>query len=406
MTGQVSIPSLGAPEVTADPFRLYDRLRAEAPVIRNDELGAYMVTGYEEMMTVLRNPGTFSSEYYVDFHRAAKRSTEVRAILDQGFPPLNILAHADEPEHSYHRRLVEPFVNPRALRKVRPKVVKRVEEILDAIPPGTVTDFVQAVSVPLAVRVLCDFLGTPEEEQDVYARGADAEVTLLASTTTEEQARQAARDYVALQHCVARQVQDRKDNPGRDDPISHMVAAADRLSDQQIVRFVMGLIIAGNETSASLFTSMVLRLAQDPDLQDRVRGSETERDAFIEETLRFDPPIVCLYRVATRDTELGGVSIGRGELLAVFFGAANRDEHMFACPHVYDTARENARRHISFGSGIHVCVGSPVARLEAQLLVDELCRRYRTIELAEDGPLRYAPAYIVRSLESLAVRLG
>jgi cytochrome P450 len=406
MSQAIDMPSLADPEVTANPFPFYERVKAVAPVYRNPEIGIVMVLGYEELNEALLDTETYSAAYYADMINHMPRSEAVAEIMKDAYPAENLLPQADDPDHKFHRKLAEPFLNPRALRSQHDRISARVTEVLDSMPTGTPVDFVETVAAPLSVRVMCDFVGIPSEDQAIFTAGADAEVIFTGSVVDDTVAQQAARDYVRLQHYVADAIRTRMENP-TEDPISYMAHAEPPEGTREMrfsekIRWVCGLVIAGNETSSSLFSSMAYRLALDPALLQQIKsGDAAVINNFVEETLRYDPPVMCLYRVATKDATLGGVDIKAGEMLAMMFGVGNRDDNVFEAPGSFDVDRANAKRHLSFGKGIHVCVGAPLARLEAQLLATEIGRRYSKISFAESTPPPYSPVFMVRSLVGL-----
>lgn len=406
MSETVDLPSLADPEFTADPFPFYQRVTNVAPVYRNPEIGIVMVLGYAELLEALRDTDAFSAAYYADMINYMPRSDAVAEIMKDAYPAENLLPQADDPDHRFHRKLAEPFLNPRALRAQHDRIASRVTEILDLVPLGRPFDFVETVAAPFAVRVMCDFMGIPSEDQHVFTAGADAEVVFTGAVVSDEAMQQAARDYVRLQQYVAEAINARLEKP-TDDPISFMAHAQPpegiremRFSEK--IRWVVGMVVAGNETSSSLFSSMAYRLALDPALLEQIRSGDPDVIAnFVEETLRYDPPVMCLYRLAKKDTTLGGLDIKAGEMLAMMFGVGNRDAAVFGSPDEYDIARENAKRHLSFGKGIHTCVGAPLARLEAHQLATEIGRRYSKISFADSTPPPYSPVFMVRSLVGL-----
>ena len=411
MTDAATIPSFRDPEVLACPYPAFDAIRAESPVYRKPELGGIaMVTRFEDAVRVLRDPETFSNDAYDKIRGGgiAQRET-VKEILATGFPPAKALAQTDGDRHLYHASLLKPFLTPAKIREMEPRVKASVDRLLDGAEEGQVFDWVTDFAEPLAISVMCDFVGITPEFRDVVVRGAEAEARLMGSFASDEVLIEAAHDWVALQKYAAREIEDRRANP-RDDLISSVAntpppPGVEPLTMPEAVHIVKVAFVAGNETTRSALSAAALRLIQNPGLMDRLRAEPTALRLFIEETLRVDAPVLMLFRIATKDTEVGGEKIAKGETLAVVYGAANRDAAEFACPAEIDIDRENARRHLTFGLGTHFCLGAPIARLELQLGLQGLLDRFQSLEQVPDTELEYSPSFTVRSLSHLQVFL-
>jgi cytochrome P450 len=402
------LPSIADPSSLESPFPAYDTIRAEAPVFRDPQLGIILVTRFEDVFTVLRDVETYSNRWVAKVRGRVSQPASVAAVLAEGYPEGETLVWADGTDHDFHASLLKPFVTPGAVRAMEPALRAMAGALVADLKVGIRLDLVQAISIPMAIQTMCHFAGIPREKSTLFAEAGDAEAALMGAVLTEEEGVEHARVYVELQHYLAGLLEDRESNPGND--LVSFVANAlpphgkAPLTIVEKLSLVKLAVVAGNETTRSLISSCVLKLAQDPSLIERIRADAKVMEGFIEETLRAEPPVMLLFRIATRDVELGGIPIAAGEVLAVCYGSANYDESAFPEPYKFDAARENVRRHLSFGFGVHYCIGAPLARLETRVVLTELLDRFDGIELAGEPP-RYQAFYLGRLLKSLSVVL-
>jgi cytochrome P450 len=398
------------PSVVADPFAVYEAMHAKASVVRSEELGGLaVVTGYDDVMQVLRDTATFSNRV---IGRGSSRES-VRRVLAEGFEDPPVLQTADGPLHDYHAGLVKPYLQPGRLRGLTDPIREIAQSMCDAIEPGEI-DFVNQFARGLSIHVLAMVIGSPVDQDalDLIYSGTEANSVLIGAggdALTEEFELESARHYVTFQHYVAQLIRDRQQRPA-DDLISEFVHAPvppgfEPLTFPEMVALVVLMIGAGNETTRSWMGSAMMRIASDPELQQRVRNEPDHLQAVLEETLRCDSPVMLLYRVATCDTEVGGVPINEGERVGIAYGAANHDGSRFDCPHRFDSERGNARTHVAFGYGSHYCIGATLARIEAELGVQTFLDRFGTIELSRTDSPAYFPAPITRTLSKLPLRV-
>jgi cytochrome P450 len=401
------VRSFADPVVHQDPFALYDVLRERAPVYRNAELNLVMVTKYEDIVAVLRDPETFSSSYFAKRTSGANRPQLVADILATGYQGHDTLNQVDGAKHDFHAGIVRPFVAPRRVRELTERIQQIVDEFIADIPAGATVDLIHDFAEGVAISVMCEFVGVSKDDREVWVRGADAELALIGALLDESAQARYATDFVRMQHRIAELLEERAESP-RDDVLSAVATAQPPpgigpLAVGEKVRIVTATVVAGNETTRGLIASAMYRICRDPELERRVRGSGEAVTALVEEMLRVEPPGIMIFRVATRDTVLRGVPIAEGEMVAVVLASGNYDPDVFECPHAVQLDRANAKRHLAFGSGSHTCLGAPLARVEAAIAIRTLLDRFDRIELVDGPPPTYFPAYMIRSMQSLPV---
>ena len=401
-----TVPSFSDPAVLADLDSAFDRLREIAPVYRSEELGMVVVTGYDQVLEVLRDPDRFRNKGSLKT-AGGRPQPEVAAVLAEAFPYVDTLIATDGPRHAHHASLIKSFLTKRRVLEYEQRFVRLTEEILDGVEPDTEVEFVDRFSLPLTIGVLCIFTGVPIEQSALVKRSSDAEVNLYGRIQTVEQNLANARAIVDMQHVLTDLIAQRLEEPA-DDLISHIAhtpppEGLNELTLAEQVMILRGVVLGGNETTRGLINAMVLKLAGEPELMDRLATDPRAFANFIDEGLRHTSPVVMLFRRASRDTEVGGVPIVKGDLIGVSYGAANHDAGRFACPHAWDTDRPNVTRHLAFGFGTHYCVGSPIARLEAEVALRCLLDRYRRIDLSPDAAPEFYPSFMVRQMDSLKV---
>jgi cytochrome P450 len=407
VTDRTTIPSFTDPAIHQQPFPLYDMLRARAPVYRSAELGLVLVTRYDDIVAVLRDPESFSSSYFARRTSGAHRSAAVAAVLASGYQGHDTLNQVDGPAHDFHAGIVRPFVSPRRVRALGERIQRIVDDAIASIPSGRPVDLIADFAEGVAIAVMCEFVGVSSEDRELWARGADAELALIGALLDEDAQLRYATDFVRMQQRIAQLIEDRRQDP-RDDLLSAVVSAPTPeglapLSIGEMVRIVTATVVAGNETTRSLIASTIYRLCLDPELEARIRSTPQQIPELIEEMLRVEPPGIMIFRVATRDTQLRGVPITEGEMLGVVLASGNYDPEMFGCPYSVELDRANTKRHLTFGSGSHTCLGAPLAREEALIAVRSLLATFDRIELVDGPPPAYLPTYMIRSMRALPV---
>ncbi|MFJ3647662.1 cytochrome P450 [Streptomyces murinus] len=358
-----------------DPYPLYAELREAGAVVPQAD-GSLLIGGYHEVAALLHDP---------------RMSADPRTRgLETAKPPFLRL---DDPEHHRLRNLaMRPFGPPHTPHRVdgmRTEIENITKELLAPFESGGQVDVVDDFAYPLPVTVICRLLGVPHEDEPLFRAWSD---TLVASADVRPDASSAPRDEAerARQEMGGYLVglaEQRRDDP-RDDLLSAFVSEPDpglRLSQEELAQTAVLLLIAGHETTVNLITNGVLTLLRHPEELDRLRREPQLMPRAVEELLRFEPPVHMRERIPLADFDVAGTTLPRGSSVFLALAAGNRDPRRFTDPDRFDPTRAD-NEHLGFGSGIHLCYGAPLARLEAQSALTALLPRLGTAELVEDPP--------------------
>lgn len=365
-----------APETAAfylaDPDASFARLRREDPVHWYEPGGFWCITRHADVQEISRRPRLFQSGRGTQiFQIALANAGEDLAgdLRDSNVVPNIIMM--DPPAHNRHRKLVMGAFTPRAAAKLEGRVREIARACLSDAPRGEALNFVDAVAVPVPMLVIAELLGVPSSDQDDFRRWSDGMIRAGAGIFDDE----SRGCFAELFPYLAERVRERRADP-RDDIISVLVDSTidgERLSDPEIVMFLVTLLVAGNETTRNLIAGGTKALLDHPDELRRLVDRPALLPNAIEEMLRIVSPVRNFCRSATRETELRGKSIAEGEFVVMFYGSANRDEEVFGeDAGAFRIERASARQHVAFGFGEHLCLGASLARLEARVMFEEL----------------------------------
>jgi cytochrome P450 len=367
-----------------DPFPAYARLRAEAPVARNAEVGFWVLSKHADVLAASTDPATFCS-------RRGILLLEIGA--DYASPPT--MMHTDPPEHTRYRALAQPGFAPSLIRSLEPVVRARARTLLDGLQPGVVRDVVAPVTVPFPLQIIAELLGIPDDEWPRFYLWSEAVIPgAIDLPDDERQALQAEMVTYLVGEAKAR-----RDAP-RDDLISALGAAevdGERLSDDELAMFLVQLLVAGNETSRNMLSGGLVALAERPDQWQALRDDRRRVVTAVEELLRWTTPVVYFMRTATRDVEVRGARIGEGEPVVLLYASANRDRDEFGpSADEFDVTR-SPNRHMAFGFGPHFCIGAALARLEGRVLLEELLDRFARLE--SGGPVERSASPVIAGIQ-------
>jgi cytochrome P450 len=385
------------PETRRNPYGLYARARDEHPVYAHPGIPIVSVFRHADVSAILKDATTWSS-------RIVPPGVDPAAL-----PPPSMIG-TDPPAHTRLRGLVTQAFTPRIVRGLEPRMHAMAAGLLDdALAAGTV-DFVEAMTYPLPVTVIAEIIGVPIEDRARFKRWSDAAVANLGNglfvPPTPERLAEFQALLAEMGDYFARLAAARRSEP-RDDLLTGLVHAeldGSRLSHQEMLRLLVLLLVAGNETTTNLIGNAVLELLAHPEALARLRAEPALLPSAIEEILRFASPVQMDPRMATRPVELHGHHMVAGELVVCWIGAANRDHEVFAdAEHFAITRVDN--RHLSFGFGPHYCLGANLARLEAQVAIGALLARTSAFERVDDSPLPIHPSIVFRGVTTLPLRL-
>lgn len=347
-----------------DPYPRYAQWRASEPVWFDAENNAWVLSRFEDIRRVFKDPETFSS------NADAPGSTLMLPLLMD-----------DPPRHTKLRALVNRAFTTRALKDMEQGVAALARDMVAQLDASAPVDIAAALTIPLPIRVIADLMGIPAERAAEFKRWSDA-VTL--TTDMSEEARM--KDIMELFAFFQAMIPERRAAPG-EDLVSRLVTAevdGDVLSDEDIVGFAILLLIAGNETTTNLLSNLLHYLSSHPQDWERLRADHALIDAAIEEILRFDAPVQYVDRKATRDVEFHGQVIKAGERVSLLMGSANRDENKYEHPDQFRLDRGRSHHH-TFGHGIHFCIGAPLGRMEARFAMEALLQRFSSLRPAQVG---------------------
>ncbi|WP_396921538.1 cytochrome P450 [Mycolicibacterium sp.] len=392
---------LFAPGCLQDPYPLYDRLRAGAPVQQVDDAPFFVVSTFQSVVEATARPEDFSSNLTATMTYQPGGTVNTFAMEGPG-GSTHVLATADDPAHAAHRKLVLPRMAARRISELEPFIAATAQDLLNEA--GERFDWMDAVADRLPMLVVARLLGLPATDVDKLVRWAYASTQLLDGLIADDELTAAAIAATELAGYLIDRFEEAAEHPGEDllgDLASH--CAARRLPRDTAVFMLTQLVGAGAESTASLLGSAAGILAQRPDMVTRLREEPELIPAFIEEVLRYESPFRGHYRHVLADTTLADVALPAGSHLLLLWGAANRDPAAFDEPDTFRLDRVNTKSHLAFGKGAHFCVGAVLARLEARIVLSQLLTRANVIQPA--GSAEWLPSLLVRRLRRLPLTL-
>ena len=410
-------------ELVADPYPYFDWLRSQCPVTREPHHDVYMVTGFAEVKSVFNDTKRFSSASAVTGpfpgFPVPLVGDDVSDLIEEhrdSLPFSDQLPTMDPPEHTAHRGLLMRLLTPKRLRENEAFMWRLVDQQLDEVLPMGTCEFVSEFAGPFALLVVAELLGVPESEYETFRQelqgGKQKEGMSIGSTDDQ------VMGHSPLEFLYERftgYIEERRLHP-KDDVLTDLATATfpdGSLPEViDVVRVASNLFGAGQETTVRLLAYAVQVLAEDPELQARLRAEPELIPNFIEEALRMESPVKGEFRLSRVCAEIGEVEVPPGTTVMLVNGAANRDPAVFDDPNRFDMERPNARQHLAFGFGAHVCPGASLARAEARISLERLLERTSNIEISDEhhGPpgdrdYSYAPTFILRGLTRLHVTL-
>jgi cytochrome P450 len=392
------------------PFPYFNAIRAEQGVYFMPEIGAYYVSRYEDIRHVKKHPEIFSSNIFELSNQGAVRSAAETYRTEHGWARVSTLQRTDPPVHTQYRKLINHAFTVARVRKMTSYVETVVNDLIDAFIDKGHCDFVWELAVPLPCTVIADQLGVPREKIWRLKEWSDAMLAPGGGFLDEDQALQCAKLVVEAQNFFAEVIEARRKQP-RDDIITDLATSSvvdaetgeERALDMfELQDLLDQLLTGGNETTTNAIGSAMMLLLQRPGLMEQMRDDSKLIRNFVEETLRYETPVLHLWRVTTQDTELGGVKLPKGANVALGYASANRDEAVFDDSETFDVGRKKAGAHLAFGSGPHHCPGAALARQELFSAFTIVLHRLANIRLANpDDTFDHLPSSFLRGLANL-----
>ena len=374
--------------------------RPAEPVAFDPATKVWNVYGHAETLRILNDPATFSS--------AVQRKIPIDGRLNEG----NLL-RMDGVPHAKLRKIVSRVFTPKVVAGLEPRIAAVTNELLDEVAGRDGFDLIDQLAYPLPVIVIAELLGVPAEDRPLFKQWVDMmfhgrdEIFVEADETEGGEKKVVMDGAEEVLRYIAEHVAKRRADP-QDDLLSQLVEAevdGERLTDAEVVNFGFVLLLTGHITTTMLLGNAVLCLDTYPEWRDRALADRTIVPDVIEESLRLLPPFAAVSRLTNSDVELGGQHIPANELLMVWIAAANRDEDAFPGPDTFDPARD-PNNHLSFGRGVHFCMGAPLARLEGRIALDILLDRFPHLRTdPEHGP-EFKTIPIMTGIDKLPLLVG
>ena len=402
---EIAVPDLASSRFKADPYPFYARLRAEAPVWRTtlrDKRTVWMVTRYEDVAGALKD-----DRIAKDTLNARDPEQRAREPWVPGFlkPLERNMLDVDDPDHRRLRTLVSKAFTPRLIERLRQRIERICRELLDEMERNGKTELVRDYALPLPATVIAELLGIPASDHRKFHRWSNRIVS-ISSGRDVWKALPAALSFLRY----LRKMAERRRSQPEDDLMSALVQAeeaGDKLSQDELLAMAFLLLVAGHETTVNLIANGTLALIEHPEQLERLERDPSLIKPAVEELLRYTSPVeIATERYARQDLEVAGKVVPRGELVLAVLGSANRDDMYFENPDTLDLTRD-PNKHLAFGrGGVHHCLGAPLARMEGQIALTALLRRFPEIRVAvPHESLRWHRGLFLRGLERLPLIL-
>lgn len=381
-------------EFTHNPYPVYEKLRQSDPILNlqfPDGRFGWLISNYEEAVEALKD-GRFSKDV------AKAMGQEQTSVFSTN------MLFSDPPDHKRLRGLVQKGFTPQRIADMRGHIQEIADNLLDAVSSKDTMNLIDEYAFKLPIIVISEILGVPTEDQDKFRVWSNS-IIGASNQEMNEQVVQHMNEFIAYLKDWFAKV---REQPG-DDMISQLVIAenqGDRLSEQELYGVVTLMIIAGHETTVNLIGNGVLALLEHPEQRKLLQEQPELIHGAIEEMLRYNGPVeFSTSRWAAEDMDFHGVHIKKGDLVVIALNSANRDASQFENPDIFDITREKSQ-HLAFGKGIHLCLGAPLARLEGEIAINTLLRRYPNFELQRDiDELEWRPGMIVRGVKEIPISL-
>jgi cholest-4-en-3-one 26-monooxygenase len=383
--------------VAGVPHQAFRVMRKEAPIHFQKEeggVGYWCVTKYEDVVTVSKDPHTFSSK---------RGGTNIRDYPPEDLSAIQMMmVNMDPPQHNQFRKLASTGFTPRMVARLEPRIRAAAKEIVDQVAKKGSAEFVTSIAAELPLQVIADLLGVPQEDRHKLFDWSNRLIGFddPEFQTSFEDGKAAAAELWMYASSLAEQ---RRDHKG-EDLVSVLINAeieGERLTEMEFDSFFLLLTVAGNETTRNLISGGLLALIEHPEERARLIREPALIPSAVEEMLRWVTPVMYFRRTATKDTVLRGQKIREGDKVVMYYSSANRDEDVFAASETFDVSR-TPNDHLAFGTGQHFCLGANLARLEIRLIFEELTRRLPDIALA--GPVRRLRSNFINGFKQIPIQ--
>ena len=398
--------NLFAPETLVDPFDYYRQIHEAGITIDHlPEMNTFIVYSYDLCSEATGKPDIFSNDFTA---LMGADDDEIREILAEGWDNPPTLLTADAPVHTRNRKLVNLAFSAPRVNAIEEDMRAKSIQLIEAMAQKGKGDFVQDFAIPLPVTMIAQQIGLDNDIGQVK-EWSDAAVDRFSQMVDRERQLECARAFVEYQKYMKSKIDERRANGGDDlltDLVEARVEGETPLTDEEIMSIMQQFMVAGNETTTSTIAGAMLQLIRNPDQMAKAKAAAGGRDPkliqnMVEEALRYETPTAGMWRLVTQDTELGGHAIPKGAMVQLRYAAANRDPKKFENPDAFDVDRKNARAHLAFGKGPHMCVGNMLSRKEMLVAFDELLERLDNFQIADEDGIAILPNILLRGVTKL-----
>jgi len=379
-------------EQNLDPFPLYETMRQSYPVCHDPQRSNWHVFRYEDVMRVLSEYATFSSQF------RGSEPADPSSLFSAS------IISSDPPRHHQLRSLLAQAFTPHAVEVLAPRITEIVSEHLDRALTAGRMDVIQDLGYPLPVIVIAELLGIPSQDRQRFKHWSDYAVHATDSGTRIDHERFSGSEMMEMGQYFFATIEKRRHVAG-DDLISRLLKASihgEHLSQMELLGFCVLLLVAGNETTTNLIGNAMAAFAEQPEVWERLRARPELLPQAIEEVLRYRSPVQAMFRTTTGEVNIDHQTIPARAQVVAWIGSANHDTAQFHEPEHLDIERL-PNRHLAFGHGIHFCLGAPLARLEARIALGAMLERIKSFSLAPDARLERNPSLIVYGLRNLPI---
>ena len=392
--------------INGQPFELFERLRREAPVYWHEESlefepGFWALTKHEDIITVSKDPQTFSSA--VGGHLMTMGDPEVVDPSAVAAIVGNMIG-MDPPDHQIYRKMVAPSFTPKAIRSLEDDMRLKIRELLDNVSDKGEFNFVTEISEQLPLWVLCEMMGIEESERprirDLVNNLTDASIN-----ADPDKSMQVWFNYMELFKMGRDMIEERRKNPTDDlmSVVANTKVEGGELPPELLDGFFLLMVIAGNETTRNTITGGLMALTENPEEREKLLKDPSLISNATDEMLRWVTSVIYFRRTATKDTQIRGQDIKKGDKVVMWYGSANRDEDIFESGHLFQVDRQNAKKHLAFGAGEHLCLGNRLGHMQIRILFEEMLERYPNIHSTSE-PVR-VPSNFLAGISELKVSI-
>nr|WP_298898097.1 cytochrome P450 [uncultured Altererythrobacter sp.] len=400
--------NLFAPETLVDPFDYYRQIHEAGITIDHlPEMNTFIVYSYDLCSEATGKPEIFSNDFTA---LMGADDDEIREILAEGWDNPPTLLTADHPVHTRNRKLVNLAFSAPRVNAIEADMRAKSIELIEKMAKKGGGDFVEDFAIPLPVTMIAQQIGLDNDIRQVK-EWSDAAVDRFSQMVDRERQLECARAFVEYQKYMKSKIEERREHGGDDllnDLVEARVEGETPLTDEEIMSIMQQFMVAGNETTTSTIAGAMLQLIRNPDQMAKAKAAAGGRDPkliqnMVEEALRYETPTAGMWRLVTQDTELGGHAILKGAMVQLRYAAANRDPKKFENPDKFDVERKNARAHLAFGKGPHMCVGNMLSRKEMLVAFDELLERLDNFEITDESGIAILPNILLRGVTKLPI---